>query len=229
MEFLDNSTLISLWRTYSSLDPSIDRLGHTTLPPPHRIFFPQVRVFTDPNPLPHFHWIRRRRVDTGFHPYLLKAAFPHLTVMYLEDWEDYHKLQFPFVIERIVIADREAAEAAVHLGQPVYAPPFELKASEFWWEPVRRTLAAYFDEVDEKAGKKVVTYLHRQGEKTGLWLRDEDHQSLVGALKSLGRGYEVHIVSSVIDETPWSEKLGAIVKSSVSALHYMTPCCLNIL
>jgi hypothetical protein len=142
--------------------------------------------------------------------------------MYLEDWEDYHKLQFPFVIERIVIADREAAEAAVHLGQPVYAPPFELEASKFWWEPVRRTLAAYFGEVGEKTGKKVVTYLHRQGEKTGLRLRDKDHQSLVEALKSLGRtrGYEVHIVSSVTDETAWSEKLGAIVKSSVRAVTF---------
>jgi hypothetical protein len=142
--------------------------------------------------------------------------------MYLEDWEDYHKLQFPFVIERIVIADREAAEGSVHLGQPVYAPPFELETSEYWWEPVRRTLAAYFGDVDEKAGKKVVTYLHRQSEKTGLRLRDEDHKSLVEALRSLEhtRGYEVHVVSSVTDETVWSEKLGAIVKSSVSTVTF---------
>lgn len=142
--------------------------------------------------------------------------------MYLEDWEDYHKLQFPFVIERIVIADREAAEASVHLGQPVYAPPFELEASEFWWEPVRRTLAAYFGEIDGKAGKKVVTYLHRQSEKIGLRLRDEDHKSLVEELRSLARarGYEVHVVSSVTDETAWSEKLAAIVKSDVSAVTF---------
>jgi hypothetical protein len=220
MGLSDNSTLISLWRTYSSLDPSIDHLGQTTLPSPHRIFFPQMRVFTDPNPLPHFHWIRRRRVDTGFHPFLLKAAFPHLTVMYMEDWEDYHKLQVPFVIERIVIADREAAETAQHLDQPVYAPSFELGASEFWWEPVRRTLAAYFGEVEEKVGKKVVTYLHRQGEKTGLRLRDEDHKALVTALNNLNRthGYEIHVVSSMTDETAWSEKMNAVVKSSVSTV-----------
>jgi hypothetical protein len=157
-------------------------------------------------------------VDTGFHPHLLKAAFPHITVMYMEDWEDYHKLQVPFVIERIVIADREAAETAQYLGQPIYGPSFGLKASEFWWEPVRRTLTAYFGEVEEKVGKKVVTYLHRQGEKTGLRLRDEDHMALVTALKSLNRthGYEVHIVSSVMDETTWSENMNAIVKSSVS-------------
>jgi len=207
-----------MWRAYSSLDPFIDRLGQTTLPPPHRIIFPQMRVFTDPNPLPHFHWIRRRRVDIGFHPYLLKAAFPYLTVMYLEDWEDYHKLQFPFIIERILVADREAAEPALHLGQPLYAPPFELDTSEFWWEPVRRALAAYFGEIEEKVGRKVVTYLHRQGETTGLRLRDEDHKSLVGELKKLehAHGYEVHIVSSLTDETAWNDRLGAIVKSSVS-------------
>lgn len=216
---------------YSSLDHSIDQLGRTTLPPPNRIIFPQLRVFTDPNPLPHFHWIRRRRVDTGFHPYLLKAAFPQLTVMYQEDWEDYHKLQFPFVIERIVVADREAAEATLHLGQPSYAPPFELEASEFWWEPVRRALAEYFGEAEGQTESKVITYLHRQGEKTGLRLRDEDHQALVGALKGLGRarGYDVHIVSSVTDETSWSEKLRAVVKSSVSLVSFSVPRCLIVL
>ncbi|KAG5650906.1 hypothetical protein H0H81_010580 [Sphagnurus paluster] len=209
-----NSTLISLWRAYSSLDPYIDSSGQTSLPPPLRLFFPQVRVFTDPNPLPHFHEIRRRRVDTGFHPFLLKAAFPQLTVMYQEDWEDYHKLPVPFLIERIVIADREAAEASVKHGEPPFAPAFSLGASRHWWEPVRHTLVSYFDFNENKKAKKVVTYVHRQSESTGLKLRDEDHQALVTTLKKMARdyGHEVHVVSS---ETDWAERMDAIVKSTV--------------
>ncbi|KAF9456415.1 hypothetical protein BDZ94DRAFT_1229680 [Collybia nuda] len=212
-----NSTLLSLWRTYSSLDPNIDGSGRTSLPPPHRLFFPQVRVFTDPDPLPHFYWIPRRRVDTGFHPYLLKAAFPSLTVMYLEDWEDYHKLELPFLIERIVVADREAAETSMDKNEPALSSAFRLDASQHWWEPVRQTLVSYFGEGDNKSAKKVVTYLHRQGEETGVKLHDEDHQALLQALTKIGKkhGYEVHVVSSRTDETVWSEKLSAVAKSTV--------------
>ncbi|KAG5641730.1 hypothetical protein DXG03_004321 [Asterophora parasitica] len=200
-----------------SLDPHIDSNGWTTLPPPHRLIFPQVRVFTDPNPLPHFHTIRRRRVDTGFHPFLLKAAFPQLTVMYLEDWEDYYKLPVPFLIERIVVADREAAAASIQRGQPEFLPAFDLPGSRHWWEPIRRTLTAYFGEESIKKAKKTVTYIHRQSEHTGMRLRDEDHQALVQALKKLGRryGYDVHVVSSQFDETGWTERMDAIVKSTV--------------
>jgi hypothetical protein len=138
--------------------------------------------------------------------------------MYLEDWEDYHKLELPFVIQRIVVADREAAEPSAQKGQPVFSPPFELPASRHWWEPVRTTLASYFDISNDKSAKKVVTYLHRQGEETGVKLRDEDHQSLLHALAKMEKnyGYEVHVVSSRTEETEWSEKMGAIVKSTVS-------------
>lgn len=211
----DNSTLLALWRTYSSLDQHITASGQTSLPPPTRLFFPQVRVFTDPNPLPHFHMIRRRRVDTGFHPFLLKAAFPQLTVLYQEDWEDYHKLPLPFVIERIVVADREAAEAAIKRDQPVFSPAFNLPSSKHWWEPVRHTLLSFLSEPVSK--KKVVTYIHRQSEKTGIRLRNEDHEALVLGLKKLERdyGYEIHIVSSLFDETDWATRMSAISKSTV--------------
>ncbi|KAG6890279.1 hypothetical protein C0992_002428 [Termitomyces sp. T32_za158] len=211
----DNSTLLALWRTYSSLDQHITSSGQTSLPPPTRLFFPQVRVFTDPNPLPHFHMIRRRRVDTGFHPFLLKAAFPQLTVLYQEDWEDYHKLPIPFLVERLVVADREAAEAAIKRDQPVFSPAFNLPGSKHWWEPVRRTLLSFLSEPPSK--KKTVTYLHRQSENAGVRLRDEDHKALVLGLKKLERdyGYEIHIVSSSFDETDWFTRMSAISKSTV--------------
>jgi len=137
--------------------------------------------------------------------------------MYLEDWEDYHKLPVPFVIERIVVADREAAEASVKPGQPVFSPAFDLMGSRHWFEPVRRTLSTYFGEEANRKAKKTVTYIHRQSEHTGLKVREDDHQSLVRALNKMGRdyGYEVHVVSSQFDETGWTERMSAIVKSTV--------------
>ncbi|KAG6830113.1 hypothetical protein H0H92_002162 [Tricholoma furcatifolium] len=209
-----NSTLLALWRTYSSLDPHIDSSGQTTLPPPTRLFFPQVRVFTDPNPLPHFHTIRRRRVDTGFHPFTLKAAFPQLTVLYQEDWEDYLKLPVPFLIERVVIADREAAEVQANYDQPIFSPAFNLPGSHHWWEPIRQMLVSFLSEAPTK--KTSITYIHRQSEQAGVRLRAEDHDALVKALKKLERdGHEVHIVSSQFDETGWAERMSAVTKSTV--------------
>jgi hypothetical protein len=53
--------------------------------------------------------------------------------MYVEDWEEYHKLPTRF------IECMAAAEAAVHLGQP----PFEPEASLHWQEAVQRMLLVY--------------------------------------------------------------------------------------
>ena len=119
------------------------------------------------------------------------------------------------------MADRQAAGHSVNSEQPIFSLPFDLEASKNWWEPVRRTLALYFDAYYEKAkDKKVITYLHRQSESTGPKLVSEDHDALVRALQKLGRsrGYVVHIVSTSTTETDWNEKMGAVVRSSVSLL-----------
>lgn len=216
---LDNSTLFALWRTYSSLDSSIDSAGNTKLPSPHRLLFPNTRAFTDPNPPNEEHRRRRSRVDTGFHPYLAKAAFPQLSLQYFEDWDDYQKMEIPFVFERLVVADRLATEGAIVAGHPVYSPAFGLEGgSSHWWEPVRRNLAIYLGEAEIKPNaKKVVTYIHTQSETQGARLSDQDHESLVQALDKLGRryGYEVHVVSTKTAETDWVTKMTAVVKSSV--------------
>ncbi|KAF8644907.1 hypothetical protein AX16_008190 [Volvariella volvacea WC 439] len=221
-----NSTLFALWRMYTSLDPSIDSLGRTILPPPHRLILPHTRTFSDPDPPPEKHWIERARSDTGFHPYLLKAAFPHLTVMYQEDWEDYHLMQVPYVFERLVVADRAAAEDELQLGQPSYSPPFELEGSDYWWEPIRKTLSPYFD-VNEPEGSgwggwgrgkgNVVTYLHSQTLDASMRLDSEDHRRLIEALEKLGKsyGYEIHIISADDLQTDWSDRLKTIVRSTV--------------
>ncbi|KAJ6595851.1 hypothetical protein DFH09DRAFT_974054 [Mycena vulgaris] len=212
-----NTTLLALWRMYSALDPDIGPAGETKLAPPQRLFYPYYGFFTDANPA-HDVYTRRQRVANGIHPELIKAAFPSLTPMYHADWEDYHLMEVPFVIERLVVADRSAAKHGIQEQEPVYAPPFKMEGlSQHWWEPVRRTLATYFDVYGEKAPKNVVTYVHRQSQTHGLRLSEADHLALVGALQKMGRdyGYEVHVVSNIDAETSWTARLGAITRSTV--------------
>ncbi|KAJ7081682.1 hypothetical protein C8R43DRAFT_1052552 [Mycena crocata] len=213
-----NSTLLALWRIYSALDPDMGPEGTTKLTPPRRLMYPYYGFFTDPNPEHADVTTRRQRVVNGIHPELVKAAFPALTVMYYPDWEDYHMMEVPFVIERLVVADRTAAQRGIQGHEPVYASPFKTEGlSEYWFEPIRRTLATYFDVYGEKALKNVVTYVHRQTQTHGLRLSDDDHNALVDALEKMGRdyGYEVHVVSNIDDEMSWSERLRAIVRSTV--------------
>ncbi|KAJ7599040.1 hypothetical protein C8J56DRAFT_180699 [Mycena floridula] len=211
-----NSTLVSLWRTYSALDPDISASGATILPPPRRLIFPNNRFFTDANPDFNDHWIPRRRVDTGFHPFLAKAAFPTMTELYYEDWEDFHQMEVPFMFERLVIADRACAARAVEQHQPIFTPAFRHPVSPHWWEPIRKALAVYFDASDESRDK-IVTYIDRQHQPHGSKMRQEDHDELVGALKQLaGRhGYEVNIVSSLDEQTDWRVRMNAIVRSTI--------------
>lgn len=215
----DNSTLLALWRAYSSMDPLIDASGQTTLSLPHRLIFPHNRFFTDANPDFDKYLIRRRRVDTGFHPYTAKAAFPHLTVQYFEDWEDYEKMAVPFVFERLVVADRQPAQNAVEVGQPPFASALRLQTSPHWWEPIRRNMAQFLGSYDvSSTAKRVVTYLHSQSEPNSLKLSNEDHEALVTALRKMGKdlGYEIQIVSSQTADTDWTTRMLAMVKSSVS-------------
>ncbi|KAG2008231.1 hypothetical protein CC2G_013686 [Coprinopsis cinerea AmutBmut pab1-1] len=231
-----NLTLFDLWRLQSTLDPSIDAEGRTTLSPPHRLIFPHTRFFTDPNPPNEQHWIRRVRAETGFHPYLVKAAFPHLDIQYYEDWEDIHKMAVPFVYERLVVSDRKAAAASVNRGQPVNSPVFGLETSKYWWEPIRRTLALYFDrlveEVDAASAKKqgffsfrggpkpVITFIDNQKEgaaKGQAVLAAEDYSRLGRSLRRMARekGYEFHTVSTNLTETSWDHRMDTIVRSTI--------------
>ncbi|KAJ3506355.1 hypothetical protein NLJ89_g6912 [Agrocybe chaxingu] len=214
----DNSTLFALWRTYSSLDTSIDETGRTKLAPPHRLIFPHSHVFTDTGVDPDHYWEKRRRADTGFHPYLAKAAFPQLTAQYLEGMEDYQKMSVPYVFERLVVADRAAARKVGKEGMPAFSSAFELGGSSHWWEPVRRSLAQFLDEYEvEPKAKKSVTYLYSQTVPSAPKLESADHNALVEALQKMGKshGYEVHIVSIDTSQTNWVDRMTAIVKSSV--------------
>jgi hypothetical protein len=145
--------------------------------------------------------------------------------MHQADWNDYQTMVVPFVFERIVLSDRDAAvSAGMAETEPIFAEPFEkLSASEHWLEPIRRSLAQHLDLEDEFEGTKkkkkktktVITYLSNQADTNGIRLREADHKGLVTALKKMGRknGYEVNVVG---EGTSWDERMSSIVRSTVS-------------
>ena len=122
-------------------------------------------------------------------------------------------MEVPFVLERVVIADRGAASESGH--SPPFSPPFEiLKTSKYWWEPIRRTLTTYLDLPENSGSKKqVVTYLSSQ-EGGGLKLKKTDHEALVKELNKMGRGYgfEILVVSG---KATWEHRMTAIARSTV--------------
>lgn len=147
---------------------------------------------------------------------LFKAAFPTLEVVYAEDFKDFADMQLPYVFERLVIADRGAAErhrddwtsrwtpgsARTGVddelrrrqegedGLPAWAAPFVgLDAPEGWWAPVRASLLRYLGEEPQARKKPVVTLVSMQEEpyEAGAHIRTEDHPVLVEGLRKLER------------------------------------------
>lgn len=172
----------------------------------------------------------RIRSKTGVDELAAKAAFPTLALTYRDDWEDYARMQIPFVLERVVIADRGAAARAVtsESNQPVFSPPFDnFKASDHWWEPIRRLMLGSLRVTEERdressslvkaqaAVKPVITYFSTQEKGTGPRLSESDHNALVEALKSFKKqsGFEVNVVPA---NARWSERMKLLVRSTVS-------------
>jgi len=219
----NNHTLLSLWRTYTSLDQSIDSRGRTSLPPPRRLIFPSIPYFSEPRHDPDNTTNPRSRSKTGIDDIAAKAAFPTLAIMYREDWHDFAQMQIPFVLERVVVADRSAA-ARASSNQPVFSPPFQdMVASKHWWQPVRRSMIGFLQLPDEHKSKSaaamevtkpVVTYFSTQGKGSGPRLKDEDHNLLVKTLKTFQRtsGYEVNIVPA---NAPWMDRMKILVRSTI--------------
>jgi hypothetical protein len=194
-------------------------MGETTLPQPHRLLFPHNRFFTDANPTPEQYLARRRRFATGFHPYTAKAAFPQLVIQDYEDWKDYMRMSVPFVFEKLVVADRQAARKSLNDSVPAFVSTLSVDVSPHWWEPIRRNLVRFLEVT--LPHQPVVTYIHTQSEPEGLKLSDQNHEVLVSALLSMGKkyGYEIRIVSS---QTTWQERMSEIAKSSVRRMFYPT-------
>ncbi|KAL0578940.1 hypothetical protein V5O48_003031 [Marasmius crinis-equi] len=179
-----------LWRTYSSLDTGITENGTTTLPPPRRMLF---------NRLDASHW----RDYAHMNQFVLRTAFPSISLEFSDDWRDRSEMGVPFVFERVLIADRSAAMPAYNYqrSQRTASVPFGLPGSSHisWWMTVRNNVVR-FTGLDPSFGKDttdtpVITYVSRQG-----WRRrrliPEHHDRLVKELYKLRdeHGYEVNVV-----------------------------------
>lgn len=174
-----------------------------------------------PRPDPDIPGFPRIRTKTGVDELAAKAAFPFLSLWYSDDWDDLSRMHIPYVLERVVVADRGVAARASG-NSPVFSPPFEdlTPQSAHWWEPIRQNMVNFAQGPDGKKAvtavvKPVVTYLSTQEKGAGPRLRDEDHRSLVLNLKKMGKqhGYEVNVVPAT---AKWADRMRVLVRSTVS-------------
>ncbi|KAI0370526.1 hypothetical protein BV20DRAFT_966417 [Pilatotrama ljubarskyi] len=216
-EAQDPYTLFSLFRTHASLSSAAPPASFTSstglhiiapssssgsssstspssVPAPLRVIYPYIPTFSSPNippgpgEDPKSHPPPRERAYTGTHPLLPKAVLPALGVWYEEDWQDLADMHVPFLLERVVVADRGAAERGRDQwvsaadaarqdeltkrepgreGEPPWAAPFVgLHAPEGWWAPVRAALLRYLHVGDGAAGADTVS---ESGRGVSLW------------------------------------------------------------
>lgn len=214
----DSHTVISLLRTYSSLDTEITQDGATTLAFPSRIVYPRIPYFSDPQPPRQEgsdELIPRSQSQLGLPRSLTKSLLPSTGIMYHHDLLDLHESVIPYVLERVVIADYEAATRASSGDElPHWSAPFkDLEASKNWWEPVRSGLSRVM-RVAEDSGEVFVTYISRQDAQSGPTLNPEDHTVLVKELEKLAHDTKC-TVKVVSHSAPWQEKLSAVLRSTV--------------
>ncbi|KAI8976570.1 hypothetical protein BD414DRAFT_445988 [Trametes punicea] len=215
-EMQDSYTLFSLLRTHASLSTTAPPTSFTSstglhiiapssnssparpaVPAPLRLIFPHIPTFSSPNVPPgpdedpKMHPPPRERAYTGIHPFLPKAVFPTLGVWYTEDWQDLADMHVPFLLERVVVADRGAAERGREHwrqaasepssggevkkrvpgreGEPAWAAPFVgLPAPQRWWAPVRSALLRYLHLADSGVSG-VSGASEKSGRGASLW------------------------------------------------------------
>ncbi|KAI0746550.1 hypothetical protein C8Q80DRAFT_1175836 [Daedaleopsis nitida] len=181
------------WRTYSSLDPAIPPSGETSLPAPRRMIFPHIDAAN---------W----RDYAAMNQWVLRSAFPSISMEFMNDWKERAALSRLFVLERVVLADRAAAmNGDMFLRtQRTAANAFSLPGSVNWWTTVRNNVVGFSTLDDEHAGaaavqgvptRPVITYISRQGWNRRM-LVQEDHERLVEELYKLRDmyDYEVNVV-----------------------------------
>ncbi|KAF8531606.1 hypothetical protein JB92DRAFT_3086545 [Gautieria morchelliformis] len=174
-----------LWKAYSTLDPGITSDGHTKLPAPRRLIM--VRV-------PAAQW----RDYAAMNQWVTRGSFPSVSLEFQEDWVDRASMAHPFLLERVVFADRAAADhnPSVRLLLRSNAELFKLPGSPHWWSTIRNNLIDFAGGDPQEHSRKVITYISRQGWGRRMLL-PQDHDRLVKALEGLRDqyGYEVNIVN----------------------------------
>ncbi|WWC66282.1 uncharacterized protein I206_100183 [Kwoniella pini CBS 10737] len=137
-QFLDHyyhfaaELLVGLWRTYSSLDPTINAQGVTHLPSPSRMMMPHT---------PAGKWNDYAKMNS----FLSRAIFPSMSYEYQNDFLDRADTARAFMLERVVFADRAAAFRGPEFGKTwrTASEAVTLAASKYWWSPIRKNLIEF--------------------------------------------------------------------------------------
>lgn len=199
-----------LWRTYSSLDPSINSTGYTVLPPPRRMVF---------NHLPEDRW----RDYASMNQWVLRSSFPSIGLEFSHDWAERAKMGRLFVFDRVVLADRAAAMYGFNFQrtQRTASEPFALPGSVNWWSTIRTNViqaaGLHANTGEGTTSNPVITYISRQGWGRRMLIQ-KDHEKLVRELYKLrdNYGYEVNIVS--MDKLSRKEQLQLAARTTVSSI-----------
>ena len=209
------------WRTYSSLDPTIPPSGETSLPAPRRMLFPHL----DAN-----NW----RDYAKMNQWVVRAAFPSLSMEFMNDWKERAALARPYVLDRVVLADRAAAmNGEMYLRtQRTAANAFALPGSVNWWTTIRNNVVGFSMQgaatdvaaVQGIETRPVITYISRQGWNRRK-LRQGDHERLVEELERLRDefGYEVNVVE--MDKLTRMEQFRLAGRTTVSAFPALSSVC----
>ncbi|TDL23890.1 hypothetical protein BD410DRAFT_786558 [Rickenella mellea] len=190
---------LGLWRAYASLALDFTPDGRTSLPPPSRLIFTRI----SPN-----EW----RDPALLNPWMTRAAFPSLSMEFEDDWTDRSQTHRPYMFERLLVADRSAAEHGESFKKTwrTASQAFELSASKYFWEPVRRNVLDFSGLAAEwvngpnpgalhRRQQFVVTYISRQG-----WgrreLLQEHHERLVHELMKLKNQFGIEVNVAEMDK-----------------------------
>ena len=146
-QFLDHyyhfaaELLVGLWKTYASLDPTINAQGVTHLPSPSRMLFPHV---------PAGRWNDYAKMNS----FLSRAIFPSMSYEYQDDFLDRADTARAFAFERVVFADRAAAFRGPNFQKTwrTASEAVTLQTSKYWWTPIRKNLLEFVgrgrDDID---------------------------------------------------------------------------------
>ena len=124
--------LVGLWRTYSSLDPTITPSGDTQLPPPSRMILPHVQAGK---------WNDYAKMNS----FLSRAIFPSMSYEYENDFLDRADTARSFLFERVVFVDRAAAFRGEEFRKTwrTASEAMKIDASRYWWSPIRKNLIEF--------------------------------------------------------------------------------------
>jgi hypothetical protein len=159
--------------------------------------------------------------------WVLRTAFPSISMEFYDDWKDRASMGVPFVFDRVLFADRAAAMNGDNFlrTQRTASEPFTLPGSPSWWSTFRNNVVEHTglnaSTGGGTRGTPVITYISRQAWGRRM-LKQADHEKLVEELYKLRDqyGYEVNVVS--MDQLSRDEQLWLAGQTTVRVSYLVT-------